>query len=81
MDEFHAFGYFWLGMVTLIIGVNVAWALNDLKVGSARMGWMSARVRRDEEPFEFWLAVGGKLVGALLVGPFFIWHGLQMFGT
>ena len=77
-----AFMIFWCAMVVLITAVNFAWALNDLNRGSARFGWgwlaRGERVRRDEEPFEFWVAVGSKFL-ALPVGIFMIWFALTTF--
>jgi hypothetical protein len=40
MDSFDAFGLFWSGGVLLMMVVSTAWAINDLKSGSARMNWM-----------------------------------------
>jgi hypothetical protein len=80
MDRFFAFQYFWLGGVALIGIVNIAWAINDLRTGSARLNlWRGGgRAVRYEEPFEFWLAVGGKLLTGLVVAPFMFWFGLGM---
>ena len=47
------------------------------KVGSARMSFYSTRVTREEEPFEFWLAVGSKFL-AVPVTVFMFTMGLQM---
>jgi hypothetical protein len=71
------FPYFWLLGVALIGLINVAWAINDLKLGSARMSWWSSRADRKSEPFEFWLAVGGKFA-ALPIAAFMFWFGLGM---
>ena len=72
------FPFVWLTMVTIFGIVSVAWGINDLRSGSARLGqWSAARVRRDEEPFEFWLAVFGKLGGGL-VACFMFYFGLDM---
>jgi hypothetical protein len=68
-------------MVVLITVVNFAWAINDLNRGSARFGWgwrRSERINREDEPFEFWLAVGSKLV-AVPVGIFMVWFALGTF--
>jgi hypothetical protein len=81
MKQFDAFLVFWCAMVVIITGVNFAWAINDLNRGSARFGWgwrRSERISREEEPFEFWLAVGSKLL-ALPVGIFMIWFALTGF--
>ena len=62
MTKFDAFSGFFCAFIALIVLVNIAWAINDLKRGSARFSWWPGdRVMRDEEPFEFWLAVGSKL--------------------
>jgi hypothetical protein len=72
------FPYFWLGMVMIFGLVSVAWGVNDLRRGSARLGqWSSSRVNRDEEPFEFWLAVLGKFGGGI-VASFMFYFGLDM---
>jgi hypothetical protein len=71
------FPYVWLGLVALIGVVSPVWAINDLRQGSARLGWHSGRVSRDEEPFEFWLAVGGKFL-ALPMSIFMFSMGLEM---
>lgn len=78
MNEFDAFGIVWCSLVGLAIVVNVAWAFNDLKRGSARNHWFGARVERAEEPFEFWMAVGGKLI-VLPIGAFMLWFGSGIF--
>ena len=80
--QFDAFMIFWCAMVIIMTVVNVAWAINDLKQGSARFGWgwwgQGERVNRDDEPFEFWLAVGSKFA-ALPVGLFMLWFASGMF--
>jgi len=79
MDSARAFPYFWLGGVALIAVVNIAWAINDLRTGSARFSLIRGdRMSRDEEPFEYWLAVGMKLLGGFVVAPFLFWFGLGM---
>ncbi len=78
MNNFDIFPYFWLSGVLIFGVVSSAWAINDLKVGSARMGqWSKSRVSRVEEPFEFWLAVGGKFIGSI-VACFMFYFGLDM---
>tara|TARA_Y100000991_G_scaffold211069_1_gene193129 strand:- start:285 stop:533 length:249 start_codon:yes stop_codon:yes gene_type:complete len=80
MDSFNAFGLFWSGGVLLMMAVSTAWAINDVKKGSARLNmWgFGNRVARDEEPFEFWLAVGSKFL-MLPVGCFMLWFASDMF--
>jgi hypothetical protein len=80
MDSFDAFGLFWSGGVLLMMVVSTAWAINDLKSGSARMNWMGFgdRVHRYEEPFEFWLAVGSKFL-VLPVGAFMLWFASDIY--
>jgi hypothetical protein len=81
MKQVDAFLVFWCVLVVVITGVNFAWAINDLNRGSARFGWgwrRSERISREEEPFEFWMAVGSKLI-ALPVGIFMIWFALTGF--
>jgi hypothetical protein len=73
---------FWCTMVVIVTGVNFAWAINDLNRGSARFGWgwrRSDRIGREDEPFEFWVAVGSKFA-ALPVGIFMLWFALSNFG-
>jgi len=77
VNRFDIFPYFWLGVVTLIGTMNVAWAVNDLRVGSARFSWMSTRASREEEPFEFWMAVLGKFAGGIVACVMF-YLGLDM---
>lgn len=77
MSNFDIFPYFWLTLVTLIGVGNVAWAVNDLRVGSARMSWMSSRADRKNEPFEFWMAVVGKFLGGIVACAMF-YMGLDM---
>ena len=82
MKHLDPFVIFWCTMVIVITGVNFAWAINDLNRGSARFGWgwrPSDRISREEEPFDFWVAVGSKLA-ALPVGIFMIWFALSNFG-
>ena len=73
MGSFDAFGLFWSGIVLLMMVVGVLWGINDLKTGSARLNLMGFgdRVRREEEPFEFWLVVGSKFM-ILPVGAFML---------
>jgi hypothetical protein len=81
MKHIDPFIDFWCTMVAIITVVNFAWAINDLNRGSTRFGWggrRSDRISREEEPFEFWVAVGSKLI-ALPVGIFMIWFALSNF--
>ena len=81
MKHFDPFIIFWCALVLVITAVNFAWAINDLNRGSARFGWGwrgSDRISREDEPFEFWLAVGSKFA-ALPVGVFMIWFALSTF--
>ena len=80
MTAFDAFPYIWLAGVAIMVIVNVAWAINDLKKGSARLSWYGSRASREEEPFEFWLAIVGKLA-ALPIGMFMFWFGLSFVGV
>ena len=59
---------FWIFGVVLTGVVNFAWAINDLRTGSARMFWYGARINRTDEPFEFWLAVGSKFMAVPVCG-------------
>jgi hypothetical protein len=77
MNAPQLFPYVWLGLVALMSLIAPLWAINDLRQGSARLGWYSARVKRDEEPFELWVAVGGKFL-ALPKGIFMFSLGLEM---
>ena len=79
MDSADAFAWFWSGGVVIMMLVSTAWAINDLKVGSVRMNlwWSGGRVSREVEPFEFWLAVGSKLL-VLPVGAFMLWFASDM---
>ena len=78
--RFDAFGIFWTGGVLIFTIVSVLWAINDLKRGSARLNFwgFGERVSREDEPFEFWLAVGSKLL-ALPVGIFMLWFASGIF--
>jgi len=78
--RFDAFAIFWIGGVLLFTVVSVLWAINDLKRGSARLHFwgFGERVSREDEPFEFWVAVGSKLL-ALPIGIFMIWFASNMF--
>lgn len=60
--------------------VSVLWGINDLRRGSARFNFwgFGERVSREDEPFEYWLAVGSKLA-PLPVGIFMLWFGSGMF--
>ena len=77
MNDAQVFQYFWLAMVGVIGMSSLAWAVNDVRSGSARMHWGGARVRRDEEPFEFWMAVGSKTLGVVVAG-FMLWFGSRI---
>ena len=78
--RFDAFGVLWTGGVLLFMIVSVVWAINDLKRGSARLNFwgFGERVSREDEPFEFWIAVGSKLL-ALPIGVFMIWSACDIF--
>jgi len=78
--RFNAFGIFWTGTVVVIMVISLLWAVNDLKRGSARLNFwgFGERVSREDEPFEYWLAVGSKLA-ALPVGAFMLWFAAGMF--
>jgi len=80
VNQVSAFLIFWCVMVAIITVVSVAWAINDLKRGSARFGFFGQRVQRAEEPFEFWIAVGSKFVAAPM-GVFMIWFALSGFAS
>ena len=71
------FPHFWLSMVAIMGTVSLFWSINDLKTGSARLSWHSDRVTRADEPFEFWIAAGGKLLG-FVVAIFMFTMGLEM---
>lgn len=77
MKNFDIFPYFWLAMVALIGIGNVTWAINDLRVGSARMSWISSRAERSQELFEFWMAVIGKFAAGIFTAVMF-YMGLDM---
>jgi hypothetical protein len=78
--EADAFIYFWMGGVVLMMCIGLAWGLNDLKKGSARLSWVGfgRRVSRNEEPFEYWIAVGSKFL-VLPVGAFMLWFAYRGF--
>ena len=78
--RFDAFGIFWTGGVIVMMVVSLLWGINDLKRGSARLNFwgFGERVSRDDEPFEFWLAVGSKFM-ALPVGAFMLWFASGIF--
>jgi hypothetical protein len=78
MNNGTAFLIFWCAMVVLMGAVNLAWGLNDLRRGSARLYWHGTRVEREEEPFEFWLAVGAKFL-AVPVTAFMLWFAWSNF--
>ncbi len=78
MNNVGAFLIFWCSLVALFGIVHFAWGIHDLRRGSSRMGWYRDRVKRDEEPFEFWVAVGSKLLAAP-VAVFMIWLALSSF--
>jgi hypothetical protein len=79
VTQVDAFLVFWCMLVGLAGITNLAWAINDLKRGSARMHWYGQRVQRREEPFEFWMAVGSKFL-AVPVTAFMLWFALSDFG-
>jgi hypothetical protein len=79
MEHFDIFPYVWLTGVVVMGATSLACAVNDMKVGSARMGyWRGARVKRNEEPFEFWVAVGSKFFASIMA-CFMFYMGLDMF--
>jgi len=80
VSDFDAFNWFWRAMVLAIVGINVAWGRNDLKRGSARLSWYGSRVDRNEEPFEFWLAVLGKFA-SVPVGIMMLYLSFSAFGV
>ena len=80
MTHVDSFLIFWCVMVFLVGAVNLAWAVHDLRRGSARPSWYGERVEREEEPFEFWVAVGSKLIAVPVTG-FMLWFALSNFGS
>ena len=76
MTKVSVFLFVWCTMVALMAIVSFAWAINDLKKGSARFGFFGQRVERAEEPFEFWLAVGCKFLAAPMA-VFMLWFALS----
>ena len=80
VNQFDAFGIFWCLLVATIGLMNGAWAVNDLKRGSARLSWYASRVDRNEDPFEFWMAVISKMVGVVVSG-FMLWFGSSIFAS
>jgi hypothetical protein len=76
VNDLDFFIWFWRAGIAVFIAVNLAWGINDLQRGSARMSWYGSRVERSEEPFEFWLTVLGKFV-ALPIGGMMLWFSLK----
>ncbi len=76
--HFDIFPYLWLGIVGVFSAVNLIWSIYEFRRGEARWGWSGARYLRSEEPFYYWLSVGGRFFG-FLVGCAMFWMGLDMF--
>ena len=76
MEGANEFGWWWASAIIVGIALSTAWGLNDLRLGKARfnMFGLGERVSREDEPFEFWMAVGSKLI-VLPVGAFALWRG------
>lgn len=77
MERTDLFPYFWLFMVAFIGAVNLVWARYEYKRGEARWGWAGAKYSRAEEPFYFWMLVGGRFFG-FVVACFMFYFGLEM---
>lgn len=71
------FPYFWLTLVAGFGVTNLVWAYYEFRRGVARWGWAGARYSRAEEPFYYWMAVGGRFFG-FVVACFMFWFGLGM---
>ena len=71
------FPYFWLALVAFMAGFQLVWVIRDLKAGNTKLSWMSARLTREDDPFEFRMAIVMKFVG-IVVACFMFAFGLQM---
>lgn len=76
-SHFDIFPYVWLGFVAVFGVIQLIWALYEYRRGEARWGWMGSNYVRSEEPFYYWLAVGGRFV-AFVMACFMFWFGLDM---
>jgi hypothetical protein len=76
-EHFDLFPYMWLGFVATFSIVNLVWAFYEYRRGVARWGWSGARYERSEEPFYYWLSVGGRFLG-FIFGCGMFWMGLDM---
>lgn len=76
-EHFDLFPYFWLGGVATFSVVYLVLGIYEFRRGVARWGWYGARYERSEEPFYYWLAVGGRFFG-FFFGCGMFWMGLDM---
>lgn len=77
VNDFDLFNVVWLTLVGLMALTFLVWSVYELRRGEARWGWMGVMVSRKDEPFYYWLSVGGRFAG-FLVGCFIFWFGLDM---
>lgn len=79
-DHFRVFPYVWLTIVATIGAVSLAKGIYELNKGEARsrmFGGYSDSVSKDDQPFYYWLIIGGDFAG-VLVTAFMFWMGRDM---
>jgi hypothetical protein len=60
----------------VLVGLgNLVWATNDLVTGESRIALFSQGYERDEQPFDYWVRVGMKVVSAPVAGLIFFSSG------
>ncbi|MCP5386721.1 MAG: hypothetical protein H6916_07870 [Novosphingobium sp.] len=79
MERVNAFMIFWLGGVSVMGLVSLAFGIRELRSGYARWGWQGNKIERAEEPFYYWMIVTGRFAGVIVTG-FMFWFGLGMMG-
>ena len=77
MEQANAFMIFWLGVVSVMGLVSLAFGIREIRGGYARWGWYGARIERLEEPFYYWMIVCGRFVGVGVACSMF-WFGSGM---
>ena len=77
MDRANAFMIFWLGGVSVFGLVSLAFGIREFRSGYARWGWQGGKIERAQEPFYYWMIVGGRFAG-VAVACFMFWFGSGM---
>ena len=80
MARIDAFAVFWLTGVAAMGVASLAFGIREFKSGYARWGLSGEKIARSDEPFYYWMIVGGRFFGVIVAG-FMFWFGLGFMGN